>query len=50
MQPYGRLRSIGIIVDWQAVAAELLLIGELTVQKQRTVGNMEPIFVYRKIG
>ena len=50
MQPCHRLRSVGIIFDGQAVAAELLLIGELTVQKQRTVGNMEPIFVYRKIG
>ena len=50
MQPCHRLRSIGIIVDWQAVAAEVFLLGEFTAEKQRAVGHMEPVFVYRKIG
>ena len=49
MQPCHRLRSFGIIFDRQAVAAELLVIGELTVQKQRAVGHMEPVFVYRQV-
>ena len=50
MQPGIRLRSIGIIFDRQTVAAEFFVLSELAVQKQRTVGNMEPIFVYRQIG
>lgn len=44
------LRSIGIIFDRQMVTAEFFTVGELAVHKQRTVGNVEPIFVYRQVG
>ena len=49
MQPCHRLRSIGIIFDRQAVAAEVFLLGEFTAEKQRAVGHMEPVFVYRQV-
>ena len=50
MQPCDWLQSVGVIFDRQTVAAEFFMVGELAVQEQCTVGNMNPIFVYRQVG
>ena len=45
MQPCYRLRSIGIIFDWQTVTAELLVFAELALDEQSAVGNVQPVLM-----
>ena len=52
-QPCHRLRCAGVILDGKPVAAEFLLRAECAAEKQRAVGNMNPVFLngqLRRVG